>query len=791
MSESEISTTSLNEIAAIRFGIDLVSAARTNLGLLRTVADSHSLHHTPTLLHSIRRYHEFWMPLISDLTLSHSPPMILPPFDVHLVWFCHTLNPVSYREYCETKFSKLIGRAAIFDEENEEYALMRCREIWNRRYPSEPFENEAYGYNYNVSDSQEHVVVSVSVSVTNEDDDLFKQVRRHRLLYSKFCEAYRSEVVYLIAARQRYKAFLHMLQRLGDDGSTRLVPTSDIMLMWLTHQSYPTVYIEDLKALALEGDMWKVTTLWENPKEKEVEMTKKLWDNAFNQPYEKAGGGVAFTLGQVTTIRSPVYWEESDTDVNAKYKSMLPRFLLEVLFPPVLTAEFSMQVCVFLRLNSSIKALQKDINRDFLRLQVVRCHSELKLDKAFSSFPFDSWEKAWQLYCEFGTKGVIIEYRRRGGSNCLKGSSLQSTVTFRWNDLLRANSLTLEKELSEHVSVVTSITPPVQAPYLLKCVPDRVTDDSGAMISDVILKMNNYRPQEGRWLSRTVLDHAGRECFVIRIRVGGGFWRRGAETPSAVKWEDRIIEIREGSWSYVGGSIGRAPENVVATATPKESGEQWKAAWCFSTGDELIIQWESSLSMSGFSFSLRNQTSPESWVKLMKGRQMQYQVVKKTKPKNKNEENHIEEEEDDEDDDEGFVTLVRFTEENPNGKATALLNWRLLVVELLPEEDAVLALLLCISILKSVSEMKKEDVGGLLMRRRIKEQKLGSRDWGSVILDPSSMIDSSPYLQPWYWNADAVMASSDVADHHLRRQPAINLSPEEGSDKLYKSGLLS
>lgn len=45
----------------------------------------------------------------------------------------------------------------------------------------------------------------------------------------------------------------------------------------------------------------------------------------------------------------------------------------------------------------------------------------------------------------------------------------------------------------------------------------------------------------------------------LNCRVGGGFWRRGGETPSAVKWEDRIIEIREGSWSYVAGSIGRAP----------------------------------------------------------------------------------------------------------------------------------------------------------------------------------------------------------------------------------------
>lgn len=42
-------------------------------------------------------------------------------------------------------------------------------------------------------------------------------------------------------------------------------------------------------------------------------------------------------------------------------------------------------------------------------------------------------------------------------------------------------------------------------------------------------------------------------------RVGAGFWRRGGESPSNVKWEDRITEVREGSWSYVAGSIGRAP----------------------------------------------------------------------------------------------------------------------------------------------------------------------------------------------------------------------------------------
>ena len=230
---------------------------------------------------------------------------------------------------------------------------------------------------------------------------------------------------------------------------------------------------------------------------------------------------------------------------------------------------------------------------------------------------------------------------------------------------------------------------------------------------------------------------------------------------------------------------------MVATATPKESAEQWSASWCFSTGDELFVQWDSSLSVSGLCFSLRNQTSTDSSVKLLKGRQRQYQVKRKRKADNESEttKNNLKE---DFDDEEGFITLVRLTGDDPDGRATALLNWKLLVVEVLPEEDAVLMLLLCISILKSVSEMMKQDVGGLLVRRRLKETRVGTRDWGSVMLHPSSSSSSSDsrYLQPWYWNACSVMIAPDAADH-VKRMPASTQSLVEGSDKLYKHGIIS
>ncbi|XP_050937199.1 glycine-rich domain-containing protein 1 isoform X1 [Cucumis melo] len=741
----------ISEFCATRIGLDIISAVRRNLGFLRTVADSHWLHSEPTITEAIRRYEELWMPLISDLTVAgSSPPMILPPLDVEWVWFCHTLNPVGYKHYCETRFFKLIGKPSIFDEENEEYAYMRCKEIWVKKYPTQSFELEENS--------------SLRDVITIENQELLEEIKRQRNLYSNFSEPFRSEIVYLIAAKQRYKGFLYMLQRFSDECSS-FVPASDILLMWLTHQSYPTVYAEDVKEM--QGDLAKVVRFGETVNSKELDETKQLWHRTFGQPYEKAGGGIIMELGRAVTSNPLVYLETSHLDVNTKYKSMTSRFILEV--------------CVFMWHKAQKQPLQH-VSQEFLRLRSLRCHREFKLDQPISSLNNDLWHKAWHLYCEFGTKGVVLELRHPSG-NCFKGSSIKETTTFKWNDLIRAPSLTLERQLNHNLKIVVSITPPVQAPYLLKCVPDKVTDDSGAMVSDVVLRMNQYRPQEGRWLSRTVLDHGGRECFVIRMRVGGGFWRRGGETPLPVKWEDRIVEIREGSWSYIAGSIGRTPEKVVGTATPKQPLEELKAAWNFSTGDELIIQWDTSTTKPSLSFSLTNPAS-ESSVRLLKGREF-YHVWRKVKEPQHD--INVQEEEKEGGDDDGFVTMIRYTDEDPTGRATALLNWKLLVIELLPEEDAVLALLICISILRSISEMKKEDVGNLLIRRRLRETKIGLRDWGSIILHPSkSSTTSSPYLRPWYWNAETVMASNCV--EHLMRQPA---SLVEGGDKLYKQGIIS
>lgn len=54
--------------------------------------------------------------------------------------------------------------------------------------------------------------------------------------------------------------------------------------------------------------------------------TKNLWEKTFDQPYEKAGcPSISRPL-----VDEPLYWDVTDTDVNTRYKSLVPRFMFEV-----------------------------------------------------------------------------------------------------------------------------------------------------------------------------------------------------------------------------------------------------------------------------------------------------------------------------------------------------------------------------------------------------------------------------------------------------------------------------
>lgn len=172
------------------------------------------------------------MPLIHDLSKNSSAaPIILPPLDVQWAWHCHCLSPARYREYCISRFGRLVERPAIFDDGNAEYASNRCRDIWTARYPSEPFDLEISSEN----EEEDGSARLPDVPTPSHGGELFAAVSKYRDLYSTFSDPFVAETVYLVSARQRYKNFLHLCRKSTDEGP-RMVPASDVLLLWLTHQ---------------------------------------------------------------------------------------------------------------------------------------------------------------------------------------------------------------------------------------------------------------------------------------------------------------------------------------------------------------------------------------------------------------------------------------------------------------------------------------------------------------------------------------------------------------------------
>lgn len=96
------------------------------------------------------------------------------------------------------------------------------------------------------------------------------------------------------------------------------------VLFGFIYQSYPTVYAIDFKEL--EGAVEKIVGVWDVVKKEDTEETKMLWERTFDQPYEKAGGAAIAR----PAAEPPFHWDVTNTDVNTKYKSMVPRFLFEV-----------------------------------------------------------------------------------------------------------------------------------------------------------------------------------------------------------------------------------------------------------------------------------------------------------------------------------------------------------------------------------------------------------------------------------------------------------------------------
>ena len=139
-----------------------------------------------------------------------------------------------------------------------------------------------------------------------------------------------------------------------------------------------------------------------------------------------------------------------------------------------------------------------------------------------------TWNQKWTFGVEISTEGFTLELQFRRSKKFTEIFRSRDSRTMvlgelhlSWKKVLESPSLayngwvTLESsnyqkpEPSLFISV--SLTPPQPAPQLLRTINSIATDDTGTMQTWV-------RKQPGRWLTRTVLDHANREVFIIRVR---------------------------------------------------------------------------------------------------------------------------------------------------------------------------------------------------------------------------------------------------------------------------------
>ena len=209
---------------------------------------------------------------------------------------------------------------------------------------------------------------------------------------------------------------------------------------------------------------------------------------------------------------------------------------------------------------------------------------------------FSAWKHRWALECEQASLGLVLELvacpvswvgqlwgPRVVGRAEVEWAAVQQQSSLFIDTHLPLTALSLHSLFGEpesppllHVSI--SATPCVHGPYLLRTVFMRATDDEGGMVCEDVVMRQGMRAQRGRWVSRTVYDHAGmtqhkhtgrgpfqvfsflhslvadKEVFVVRNRVASGVWT-SSHRPVPVLPKERVIVVHSGGWEYVDSDL--------------------------------------------------------------------------------------------------------------------------------------------------------------------------------------------------------------------------------------------
>jgi Glycine-rich domain-containing protein-like len=261
------------------FSCDLLAESQKHILFLRELHVRGVSLKQPSLL-SLDRYLNNWLPLVASLQHSECRHDLIPPADVAWLWHCHRMAASDYHSYVRSRFRMVLEPTPAFafqaaDGHNEDRLT---QDAWEDVFPDVPF--------FLQEESEE--LKDVAVLVGGSFDVIGATQRQQSFLWQVSRPIF-EDPAFLDDAIARYHKFL-CLKPSAWIGSTALVPTLQIDLMWHTHilvslQKYQR------DCVAIRGERF-----YDNDESFDYRMTdatmsqgfletSKLWKEAYGEEY--------------------------------------------------------------------------------------------------------------------------------------------------------------------------------------------------------------------------------------------------------------------------------------------------------------------------------------------------------------------------------------------------------------------------------------------------------------------------------------------------------------------------
>ncbi|KAJ9177456.1 hypothetical protein P3X46_012674 [Hevea brasiliensis] len=603
--------------------LDLLAAAKRQLQFLAAVDKNRWLYEGPTLECAIYRYNACWLPLLAKH--SESPvfegPLVVP-LDCEWVWHCHRLNPVRYKNDSEELFGRILDNSNVVSSVQGGICIKQTQEIWNKLYPDEP-------YNFDLTRALSTTTNEKFLAVEKYTNyDLVSAVKRQSPFYYQVCRPHFNNDIFLDEAVARYKGFLYLIKRNGEQSIKRFcVPTYDIDLIWHTHQLHPIFYCKDLsEALGkiLEHDDMDP----DRTKGKKLDIgfsgTTKQWEETFGTRYWKAGAMYSGRApSPLTTIPFLPNLLRKDVLASNECQKMiqLPEVkIVEVLleFVSVKNLPEGHKGCLFVRFSKK----QPDVFFNAKQKLTILSESEEKQVASFQCEP----------------KGeLIFELISHSPSNLLVKNAFKTmgTASLSLQDFVNPISkLSIEKRVellpsSGNLSskpiclqIAVSFTVPIQAPYVLHMVHSQSLSKSSCLFPF---------PVQHAKIWTHINDEYGSEIISLQMRDSA----KGKTTEKSILKKQVVGAMKSGET--------RALAEFMRT--------HWSlmdSQWC--------LKFKTKSDEDGHFCELIGSRM----IKIFHGRKLDFEPKHCEKQRNKQD----------------FLTAVEFSAEDPYGKAVALLDFK-------------------------------------------------------------------------------------------------------------------